>query len=710
MKNISGKAKIFLIVVFLVSFIMSLSLFWTPQVSYSCDIDTFEPVLTLDYDDVDVLNQCEINEQGYVSISGEDPYIIFSDLMDTERVVNIKFKEPISEKTEIELFMDYGKGFTEAQKIEYQCAKGENGACIVLSDAPYSKIRLDIDVPYTLESLDIGSAVVTEKNVQELPKNIARAILASMIATLCWFGIDLKWKVSDKIWAYFLSVKQSMLKGIVYILGIGIISVLITVILRGVPALDMYQTYAFFVSAMFVFSTLCAIACVWCNRKKLVQNFEKIFVTLLLLVGFTMIVATPFAHASWDTESHYLWSLEASYLGRTQITRSDMMIATVAPDSLIKEDPNANFMNMSILSEGYDEVIWWQAGEVSIPHMPSGLFLALGRLIGLPYVLLFMFGKIPNLLLYATLCYFALKRLKTGKLVLAVIALFPTNVFLACNYSYDYWVTGFSILGMAYFIGVLQNEDKSVTIKETAIMCAAFGMACIPKLIYFPLLLIPFFMSGKKIENKKKYYTACSAILAVVLSSFILSYLAQSTAPGDMRGGSTVNPSEQLAYIFGDLFNYIGILWKFLFKEYLAVSNMKNYISNYAYLGVAEGSAILIVILLLVFLFDRDKAYTKQTETNWWLRIYALLMFFGGNAIIATALYVVFTPVAHETVLGCQARYMIPWIYPLLSVYTMNRIKPLIPPKVLYWAVTLGCFGILFFDIYTVFIPRIIVF
>lgn len=57
--------------------------------------------------------------------------------------------------------------------------------------------------------------------------------------------------------------------------------------------------------------------------------------------------------------------------------------------------------------------------------------------------------------------YFAIKKLKNGKILLAVIGLSSTTMFMASTMSYDYWVIGFTTLGYSFFISELQNRDKN---------------------------------------------------------------------------------------------------------------------------------------------------------------------------------------------------------------------------------------------------------
>ena len=185
---------------------------------------------------------------------------------------------------------------------------------------------------------------------------------------------------------------------------------------------------------------------------------------------------------------------------------------------------------------------------------------------------------------------------------------------------------------------------------------------------------------------------------AILLSKFINVSEGMVASTGDIRGGETVGPADQVAYIFSDIFGYAFMLLRFLFTDYLSVSNMTNYISNYAYFGVATGSAIIMVLMLLNVLFDRDEAYQCKGVCNWLSRIYVVLMYIGGSALVATSMYVAFTPVGSEFIAGCQPRYIIPWLYPMLSLWSMNRIKPIIPKKLLYVITMLGCYGVLYYQ------------
>lgn len=708
MKKIGKKRAILMLSAFVVAFIVAMSLLWTPQVSCSFDADTFEAKTILEITDIDAEVNCEVDEAGNVEVLSGDPHIIFNDLSETSRVVKIIFSEPIEEDTTIEVFVNEGVGFNEGQKAIFDCKEGDTVAYVLLGDYSYIQFRLDVNIDYQLERIELGNAELVEKNLTDRPLWPLCAVVAGVLASIAMYFLDEKNNVVDKVQESFIQFRIRFWRCCLQLVGIGVVSVFLSLLWKGRPSLELYSIYMFLIRTAFIFFVLCTIACLWHYRKTLVENIERAFVQLLLLAGFAMILFTPLAHASWDTETHYRLALETSYLGDVHWTQSDLFVINLGSASMIKGDPYEHFLNMGVLTVSHQDVVNSYEGEISIAHLPAGLFLALGRLIGLPYMFLFMFGKVANLLVYTTLCYFAMKKLRHGKMIVALIALLPTNIFLACNYSYDYWVTGFSILGISYFVGELQDRTKKISTKDTIIMCAALGVACLPKLIYFPILLVPFLMPKDKIEDRKKYYSICCMIFVVLLALFFARSFTETTGEGDTRGGA-VGPSEQIAYIFSDVFNYAGILLRFLFTQYLTIANMDSYISHFAYLGINTGRGIIFV-LYAVFLmfFDKDEVYDKLTRTNWLTKIYVVLMYFGGSALVATALYVAYTPVGTDTVLGCQARYIMPWLYPLFSVLSMNGIKPIVSKKVLYWGTILGSFGFIYYDLFTIFLPSVI--
>lgn len=87
-----------------------------------------------------------------------------------------------------------------------------------------------------------------------------------------------------------------------------------------------------------------------------------------------------------------------------------------------------------------------------------------------------MMGKFFNLLCYVLLIYFAIRRIRYGKVLLAAFGLLPTNLYMAANYSYDPWVIGWIVLAFAYYFEEIQNPDRPLQWKNVICMV---GFCCL---------------------------------------------------------------------------------------------------------------------------------------------------------------------------------------------------------------------------------------
>ena len=214
------------------------------------------------------------------------------------------------------------------------------------------------------------------------------------------------------------------------------------------------------------------------------KKIENVFLGVTLILGIMMVLICPSGHASWDIDTHYKWSLNASQVGAFYYSDADVHVFRNGPNYWVDKTAAENYENMANMEEMSQMVLYQRTAKFQLSHLPSGLFMALARMFGGNFYISTTLAKMANVLVYAIVCFFAIKRLKSGKMILTVVALIPTSLFIASSFSYDFWVTCFSLLGMAYFVGEMQRQDEPVTIKNTLIMCIAFALACLPKLIY----------------------------------------------------------------------------------------------------------------------------------------------------------------------------------------------------------------------------------
>lgn len=425
-------------------------------------------------------------------------------------------------------------------------------------------------------------------------------------------------------------------------------------------------------------------------RKSISTNPEHLFFCILMIVGILYSCAmTCNVGITWDDQIHYQRIVSiVDFANNTTYKAETDVINTVWDKSLdnknLNMEDNISFSNDLNLSYKNDETVDYIAdyGIYSIAYVPYASGIIFGRSINLPFTWQLELGKVFNLLFYGIVISFAIKKIKSGKLLLAVIGLFPTMIFQTVNYSYDSWVACLIMYGFASFFGIIQNKNRKVEGYDVALMLIAFILGCLPKAIYFIMMIPLFFLPMNRFHNKREYqeyliFVLCSGLL--LACTFALPMLVNGAGTGDSRGGSNVNATEQIKFILSNPIKYIEILFNFM-KDYLSLQKANGYIQSFAYLGDGIFSTSSLIIIGSVALLDKG----GNCNINKRIRFSTLFGCISALCLVATALYISFTPVGDVSIAGCQPRYIVPALYPILYMITPNSVVNNIEKKSFY--------------------------
>ena len=389
------------------------------------------------------------------------------------------------------------------------------------------------------------------------------------------------------------------------------------------------------------------------------------FLAMALVCGSVLVYAGPREAYTWDEKIHYDRSVSIARIFGDVTNRPG---ATPSSYSL-KEFSEYNAYTEERYTEPKKKPDIKNISYANIGYFPSAVALVVGETLPLPHTVVFLFGRWFNLFVFSLVVFFAIAKLRSGKLIASTVALLPTSLFLASNYDYDWWVTAFLMLGLAYVFSAKQEPEKKLTVRETIIMMGSFVVGLGPKPIYFPLMLLLFLVPREKFETPeryKKFLIATTLSLVFVVGSFLLPFLIHGPGEGDKRGGSAVNATEQVYFILAHPVEYLGTLFRFM-GQYVHPENSVGYTTFFAYLGAFPGLMVAWGILIFVLLTDQNPSLEKRMAV-WKFRGLVFGSVFFAVALVCTALYVLFTPVGDKTIAGVQPRYLLPVLFPFLFV------------------------------------------
>ena len=619
---------------------------------------------------------------------------------------------------------------------------------------------------------DISIAYAKIENVKvTIIYGVLSAMFLSALVVLLIFGNGFQ-KIGCclKQWSSFLWTRKKKVAGI--LVSYAVVTVLAAgfeiAVAKWLGGESIAQSFLIVRYIFWLFSGWILLT-LYLERGFLKKRPEIVVCSILLLIGTVyVLVIQAEAEISWDESIHFWRAVGLSHASTGIANQAESYlywhsgIPFGLPGSFqqlgaihdnIQGMYNANIgigANTDVLTAFY-----------MVAYIPAALLLKIGRGLHLPYWLVFKMGTFANLALYVTLLYFAMKKLKSGKMILAVTASLGSAFFLATVYSYDTWIIGWFSLGMAYFIGNMQVSGK-MNAKDMAVIVGASTIALFPKAVYFPLLAVYLWIPKKKFETADQYRRFMSAVLAsigLLASGIVLGYLwivpiwivyygicnafgkfferigkkkrnllllggagvviaaallvvyfvlPALLGEGDIRGGEGVNAAMQVRFILENPLQYAKILINFLKDYYLSFDeSWKNIFNMLGYLGTT--GCHVISLILLVFVTVTDKGEADQWKGHIAVRWTTVLMSLATICLIVTALYISFTSVANTSVGGCQPRYLIPLLYGFCATISSSRIENKMNKSWYHLGIITVTGGILMYNIWNLVVSRFVI-
>ena len=661
-----------------------------------------DAISILDQVEIEAVNS-EIAPDGTVTMTGDDPNLILRGVDVSAGTVCISFAEPMKEGSFAQLYYSRdGKTFNEVDSVSVVIHNDQDEIFFTLDSGEYQTLRVDINCDYQLRDIRISQqppVVVSQPEAAHINWTqwlVSLVIFLGEALLIAW-----KW---DKIRTCFVNKyrqycqqKKQFWRSVAIFFGFVLLALVVWggLCLAGLLSPTKYTGLYFLLGGC----TLGGLFALWNQHA---DHPERMFLILTLCVGLVYAVLLPKATiVSLDDETHYERALQMSYCGTTYYTDADyLLIYQKLSNQISIQADHSNTQQLNAAYEqGATQIETGVGGlTTSLAYLPSGGAMWLARVLGGSFTQIFIAGRIGNLICYSLVFYFALKRLKRGNMMVAVFALFPLMIFSASNYSYDGCCLSFLALGTAFFLEEYQHRDRPISWQNAVGMLLCLTIGCLPKAIYFPVFLMCLFMPREKFASRRqhrRYLLAVVAVTALVAFTFVAPFLfSQGNADrfNDTRGGVDVNAGEQISFILSNPLNYAVLLLRFLFLGYFRPSFLIPYAVSYqAYMPAISSGNIFVALLLFLFLFERtdEVGMSEQNRPSPVLRLAAIVSFFCAVCLAATAMYVAFTPVGSTGINGCQARYMMPVLLPMLMVVRLNQRWNPIPRKYLN-------FGILF--------------
>ena len=307
-----------------------------------------------------------------------------------------------------------------------------------------------------------------------------------------------------------------------------------------------------------------------------------------------------------------------------------------------------------------------------VQYIPQAIGIALARIFTDSTYLITCAGRLVNMIVAIVLLYLAIKIMPFGKKLLLIPAMIPITIEGFTSLSPDAMTIAMSFLYIAYILQLAFGKKKKIETKEKITLLVMSVIIALCKIVYIPLVGLVLIIPKEKFKNennKSKIINFCIiAGIAVVINLLWLGISSRYLA--NFREG------DSKIQVLLALQNPIQFVQTVLYTINL---NGHSYLMSLFGNAIGWGEfvkldSIVPYTLLAIYLFvvstdEEIKGKLKRYQVVW-----VLLVVLAIVALIFTSLYVQWTTIGKESILGIQGRYFLP-ILPLMMLLLGSCLK-----------------------------------
>ncbi len=574
----------------------------------------------------------------------------------------VNFAEPINQELmSITYYSSETGNLDELHSLYRTIQAGEDSVVIDLPEKPESTYAAFI----INEEFKLKSIYISEQHAQKQVLDRGEGHLWAFLIFDVLISLGFTHLIMNIFIPYILDNERYRNKKIINSVIIYASTVIVAMVvlspklIKSIDGIYVVNWYRIF----FVVSVVTTLWGVYQFRDVVGKHPEKVFLVISLSAGTLYALSFPMlVETTWDGAIHYNYTTELSHIFDGAYSSLDVGHLNYSYRLQELNELNYRYNKMYEYTALSDVEINWSNIYTYVGWLPNAVLMFICRGLGFSFVNTIQIAKLGNVFTYSIVVYYAIKKVNIGKLIMCVIALYPTSISLAAAYSYDTWLTSFTMLGLSYLIYNITNTKEKLKNRDIIIMILSFVFGVGPKAIYFTLIFLMYLMPKCKFTDKmqmRKYYFFVSISIVFCILSFLLPFV--SSPGGDLRGGSDVDSAKQVAYILGNPLQYTKVLLN-AFGDYISPEKSQQYMTLLGYKGDAQFFLLLFLTAITVTF-----TYHETDERRWlskWQRAFFLAIVFATVVLIITAMYVSFTGVGRDQVAGIQPRYLIPVLFP----------------------------------------------
>lgn len=414
------------------------------------------------------------------------------------------------------------------------------------------------------------------------------------------------------------------------------------------------------------------------------SEFHNLYLIVAGIFGTAFLILTP-PFGVGDETTHFERTYEIAsgqWFGADGLPAGFLQFRDSAFDKVLEGDPftASEITALTEIEMQQDEIVPYPNplrkvlrinNPINYAHLAP--IMASGLALNLNPFWIFYLCRFASLVIGLLLIRFAIKTLPFQKHSLTLIALFPTTIFFFAGINVESVMIGLAFLYFALVVRHSVVQTHKITQRDILILaCIAFFIGQF-KAAYFLLPLFAILIPQARFHSvQQRIIVLALVFFPAFMATLGWSMIAKEIMIGDFAyatgGGTYVQPGEQLAFVFADLFRFFGILLSTVFETDLLPYSWASMLGILGWTNIPLHPLVYGTLGLTVFLcwFSGEKAPNTLTGTG--PISLQVTIFTASIGITLCLLYLQWTGVGGPTVEGFQGRYIIPVLPMILAL------------------------------------------
>ncbi|MDQ0359798.1 DUF2142 domain-containing protein [Breznakia pachnodae] len=419
---------------------------------------------------------------------------------------------------------------------------------------------------------------------------------------------------------------------------------------------------------------ICFMLFAWYFMNLLVMNKGNL-AKLFVVIAIPLVIAYTFAlvpNSAPDEIQHFLKTYLVSGF---DYSKQNVTYVPKAYDSSIYYNYHTLQSYLTTATD-YSSVVSSDATATYsvVNYIIPSISFTISRLLNLPLMIGYIGARLLNASIYIAGGYYVLKKAPLGKMVFFVYLLFPMCIQQAASLSPDCLLNTVSLVSIVFLLQ-LKSSDQPITTRDIIIACILFAILGLTKYVYLPIFGLVFLLFDKIKKLTWKQWLLLIGLIFVAL--VIIGYFTFiEKAPGVGSTFATyyeevgVDSTAQWRWIFSSPMKFLETLGNTLNTQgtYFLFSMIASPLS-WLTLPINDFIIFVFIGLLLVSMFVKEEKFKLKKLEKAWIFILFIAMFI----LVILGMYVSWTSVGADLVLGVQGRYFIPIFILLLLLFVGKR-------------------------------------